>query len=107
MLSRVLVRGGWRMQSVKTTKAEQPGPLAWPAKVTGNSSAIKAPAKTGIFPSLRKKLLDDTEKSLLKAEQHRWFPFIRKNREEAPSMSKTTYSVQTSRKEKGDHLVVW
>jgi len=29
------------MQSVKTTKAEQPGPLAWPAKVTGNSSAIK------------------------------------------------------------------
>jgi len=95
------------MQSVKTTKAEQPGPLAWPAKVTGGATAIKAPTKTCLFPTLRKKLLVDTEKSLLKAEQHRWFPFIRKTRDETPSMSKTTYSVQTSRKEKGDDLVVW
>jgi hypothetical protein len=41
MISRFLVRGGCRMQSVKTTKAEQPGPLAWPAKVTGGATAIK------------------------------------------------------------------
>ena len=41
MISRVLVRGGCRMQSVKTTKGEKSSPLSWPAKVTGGVRDIK------------------------------------------------------------------
>ncbi|CAG5096337.1 Oidioi.mRNA.OKI2018_I69.XSR.g14572.t1.cds [Oikopleura dioica] len=108
MISRIFLRSGRRMQSVSPPKSGgQAGPLSWPAKVTGNPAPKKPAKKSGFFPSLRKNLLADQEKNLLKAEQNRWFPFLRKSQDESPSPSKTTYSVKTNQKDKEDDLVVW